>query len=92
VHLLLVTFNVVPSSPNLVILMMEMIRSYETSVLTIAEQRNIPEDGILHSHRRENLKTYIIVNCVFFSAERDSCDVRRCDGAVQQSVIQRIFQ
>jgi hypothetical protein len=22
-------------------------------------RRNIPEDGILHSHRRENLKSYI---------------------------------
>jgi hypothetical protein len=27
--------------------MMEMIRSFETSVLTIATLRNIPEDGIL---------------------------------------------
>jgi hypothetical protein len=30
----------------------------ETSVLTRATQRNIPEDTILHSHRRENLKSY----------------------------------
>jgi hypothetical protein len=29
-----------------------------TSVLTRATQRNNPEDGILHSHRRENLKSY----------------------------------
>jgi hypothetical protein len=28
-------------------------------VLRIAIQRHIPEDGILHSHLRENLKTYI---------------------------------
>jgi hypothetical protein len=28
------------------------------SVLTRATQRNIPEDTILHSHRRENLKSY----------------------------------
>jgi hypothetical protein len=34
-------------------------RSSETSVLTSAKLRNITEDGILHSHRRENLKSYI---------------------------------
>jgi hypothetical protein len=31
----------------------------ETSVLTSATWRNIPEDVILHSHRRENIKSYI---------------------------------
>jgi hypothetical protein len=29
------------------------------SVLTRATRRNIPEDTILHSHRRENLKSYL---------------------------------
>jgi hypothetical protein len=47
--------NVVPSSPILVILMMDAIRSCETSVLKIATRRNILQSGILHSHRRENL-------------------------------------
>jgi hypothetical protein len=38
---------------------METLSSAETSVLTTATRRNIQEDGILHSHRRENLKSYI---------------------------------
>jgi hypothetical protein len=51
---LLVTANV-PSSPILFTLMMEVIRSSETSVLTRSTWHTIPDDGILHSHHRENL-------------------------------------
>jgi hypothetical protein len=49
----LVTLNVLTCSLIAVTLMMEAIRYYETSVLTRAKQRSIPEDGIIYSHCRE---------------------------------------
>jgi hypothetical protein len=56
---LLVTAYVLPGSLILSTLRMEVIISSETSVIKRTTGRHSPEDGILHSHRRENLKSYI---------------------------------
>jgi hypothetical protein len=40
-------------------LIMRATCSSETTVLTRPKRRHVPEYGIVHSHRRENLKSYI---------------------------------
>jgi hypothetical protein len=40
---------------------MEATCSSQTSFYNKPTQCHIPEDGILHSHRRENLKSYVIL-------------------------------
>jgi hypothetical protein len=60
---LLVITKIVPSSPIPVTLTMEARRSSETSVATRATRRNIAKDVILHSLRRDSIKSYTVISC-----------------------------
>jgi hypothetical protein len=66
-----IMLHVVPSSSIVVTLMMEVIRSPETSVLIRATWHITPEGSILHIHRRENLRCYII-NSAELSTTREA--------------------
>jgi hypothetical protein len=60
VRRLLVIANVL-SSLILVTLMKTAVRSSEMQVFIRATRRNITKEGILHSHRRDNLKSYVLL-------------------------------
>jgi hypothetical protein len=49
----------VPSSLICLTVMMEATRSSKMSVLKTATWHHISEDGIFHSHRHENFKSYL---------------------------------
>jgi hypothetical protein len=62
---LLVIANVFPTSTILVTLIMEALRSSETSVLKRSTGHRIPKDGILHSYRRKNSKSYLFFSVTY---------------------------
>jgi hypothetical protein len=64
--------------------MMEAIRSSEMSVLTRATWRNVPEDVILHTHHRENVKSYITLSGWALQRRRNVFPVRYELGFLSQ--------
>jgi hypothetical protein len=74
---LLVIANVVPTLPILFTILLEGICSSETSAVTRATWRHIPENCILHSHRPESLNAY-----------KTSPDSNRCWGHVNFAFVQ----
>jgi hypothetical protein len=58
-YVALVRTDVSELSASIIRMMMEALSSFETPAIARATLRIIPEDAFLHSHRRENLKSYI---------------------------------
>jgi hypothetical protein len=56
--------------------MIEAIRSSETWAQTKATRCHIPEHGILHSHRRENLKSYMALTSLALKKGRNMFPVK----------------
>jgi hypothetical protein len=67
---------------------MEAIRSSETSVLIRATRRHLPEDDNHHSHRRGNLKSYIILDCFIPYAE---LKMKYVEEQFQNSISETVF-
>jgi hypothetical protein len=83
---LVVKPSVVPSSSIFVTLMKEALSSSETSVLSRATRRNMPEDTILHSQRREYLKSYIALDEFSCGRSKEVVVLRSGIGEVRRVV------
>jgi hypothetical protein len=81
--------SAVRSSSILLTLMIEALSSFET-VLTRTTRHNIPDDGILHSHRHENFKSYIGLLCfmgIIFKEKNTLTTITTVDVIIVQPFI-----
>jgi hypothetical protein len=76
---------IVPSSLVVFTLLMGENLSPETSLLTRATLRNIPEDGILHSHRRKTSNLTLSCMKFVFSAFIDEALTARGSSSLPPS-------